>query len=62
MSVFLLLTHLAGAICCGTALDDAGKRIEVATMAECRAAGEAWLATVRRRGPNDWFECVEVMQ
>ena len=60
MKTFLLLTHLAGVACCGTALDDAGKRVEFATLAECKRAGEAWLAGVRGRGPNDYFECVEV--
>jgi hypothetical protein len=58
MSVFLLLTHLAGAICCGTLHDERGQRVEYATLAECRAAGEAWLAGVRERNPNDHFECV----
>ena len=59
-TAFLLLTHLAGVVCCGTAHDANGKRIEFATAAECKRAGEAWLATVRFRNPNDHFECVEV--
>ena len=60
MKTFLLLTHLAGVICCGTLHDERGQRVEYATAAECKRAGEAWLAAVRGRGPNDHFECVEV--
>lgn len=53
MTVFVLLTHLAGALCCGTPLTP------FATEAECRAAGEAWLQRVKYRNPNDHYECVE---
>lgn len=59
-ATFLLLTHLAGVVCCGTALDGEGKRIEFATLAECERAGREWLARVRFRSPNDHYECVRV--
>lgn len=52
LAVFSLWLHLAGAA------PYSGDTH--ATEADCKRAGEAWLARVRFRSPNDHYECVRV--
>lgn len=53
-----LLGHLAGVVCCSTPRDEAGKRVTYPTEQACKAAGEAWLRSLRVRSVLDSFECV----